>query len=473
MFPFLESGEEIDGYRITGRLHAGGMAILYRVEQPGSEFPLVMKVPRLAQGEDAVSVVSYEVEQMMLAALTGPHAPRLVGVGDLERIPYLVMEFIDGIVLKDHVDRAPLPAAEIIHLMQPVATAVDELHRQQLVHLDIKPANIMIRPGGEAVLIDFGLARHAHFPDLLAEEFSKPMGSAPYMAPEQVYGVRDDPRSDIYALGAVMYQMATGVMPFGAPSSVGGLRARVHEEPLPPRARHRDIPEWLQEIILRCLEVDARKRYPTAARLAHDLANADQVKITERGRRTARAGLGMRLLRRWAAVGYEPAPPPPRDAKVSLAPIILVAVDRHQRDNSQSEALLQTVRRVSTLDLDYRIAIATVVKPQPLLGTSDADDSAGKARIRHLLELRQWAAGLNLPEERLTLHVLEHGDPAQALLDYAFNNHVDQIIIGAPTVTGRVETSAVLRPLLGSVGSRVVLEAPCSVTVVRPRAGSR
>lgn len=473
MFPYLEPGDMVDDFRVVSRLHAGGMALLYRVERPGCEFPLVMKVPRLMQGEDAVSVVSYEVEQMMLSALTGPHAPRLAGVGDLERTPYLVMEFIAGQTLKDHADRAPLPAEEVARRMHPVAVAVDALHRQHLVHLDLKPANILFRATGEAVLIDFGLAHHAHYPDLLAEDFSKPMGSAPYMAPEQIYGMREDPRSDIFALGAVLYQLATGCLPFGAPTSVGGLRARVHEEPLPPRARNREIPPWLQEIILRCLEVDARRRYPTAAQLAHDLANPDQVSITERGCRTARAGLGMRLLRRWAAVGYEPAPPPPRDSKVALAPIILVAVDRRQHDNSQSDALLQSVRRIAQLDIDYRVAVATVVRPAPLLGTSDADDSAARTRIRHTVDLHHWAAGLQLPEDRLTLHVLEHGDPAQALLDYAVNNHVDQIIIGAPTATGRVETSAMLRPLLGSVGSRVVLEAPCSVTVVRPRAGSR
>ena len=254
----FDIGEQIDGFRNRGRLHVGGMAVLYRVdavEDPG--FPLVLKVPRLEQGEDSVAVVSYEVEQMMLSTLTGPHVPRLVASGDLARQPYLVMEFIDGPALSDWVGKAPLSVAELVRLIVPLATAVHDLHGQQFVHLDLKPANVMYRADGQAVLIDFGLGHHAHLPDLLAEDLRKAVGSAPYMAPEQVVGMRCDPRSDIFAIGVMLYELATGRLPFGNPSTTAGLRQRLYLEPPPPRMIRPELPEWLQEIILHCLEVRA------------------------------------------------------------------------------------------------------------------------------------------------------------------------------------------------------------------------
>lgn len=470
----LAIGGEIDGFRLLERLHAGGMAVLYRVapaEDPG--FPVVMKVPRLGQGEDSVSVVSYEVEQMMLKALSGPHVPRLVATGDLARQPYLAMEYIEGASLQEWAAKAPLPAVEIARLLAPLAAAVHRLHCQQFVHLDLKPGNVIFRADGEAVLIDLGLGRHAHFPDLLAEEFRKPIGSAPYMAPEQVLGVRCDPRSDIFALGAIIYELATGELPFGTPTSPAGLRRRMYRDPVPPRARRPELPEWLQEIILHCLEADPRGRYASAAQLAFDLAHPERVAITERGRRLKRAGLITRWQRWLRAIGWEPVPCPLPAEQVATAPIVLVAVATSHDEPARNAALQAAVRRIASMDADYRIAVVTVIRPHPLLGTSRADESGGQVHIRHLVQLRHWAAPLGLPEARLTCHVIEGADPAQALLHYARANQVDQIVIGAPPVVGAPELGVSYQPLAGTVASRVVLDAPCTVTLVRPRRPAR
>ncbi len=467
----LDIGAEIDGFRVRGRVHVGGMAVLYRVEpteDPG--FPVIMKVPRLGQGEDSVSVVSYEVEQMMLNVLRGPHVPRLVAAGELGRQPYLAMEYIEGASLHDWVGKAPLPAAEIVRLMAPLASAVHELHCQQFVHLDLKPSNVMYRDSGEVVLIDFGLGHHAHLPDLLAEDFRKAVGSAPYMAPEQVVGMRCDPRSDIFALGAIMYELATGELPYGTPSSTGGLRQRLHQEPLPPRARRADIPEWLQEIILRCLEVDAGHRYSTAAQLAFDLGHSDEVVITDRGRRLKRHGALIRFKRWLRAAGWEPTPCPQPTEQIATAPIVLVAIATQYDQPAQSAALQEAVKRIASMDADYRIAVVTVIRPLPLLGTSRPDESAAREHIRHRVQLKHWAAALGLPAGRLTHHVIEGNDPADALLYYARLNQVDQIVVGAPPVIGAPELGVSYKPLMGTVASRVVLEAPCTVTLVRPKA---
>ena len=287
----LAPGSEIDGFCLGELIHTGTMASIYRLTGPQGPLPLVMKIPRLGAGERAVNVISFEVCRTVLGALAqGPHHPTLVAHGDVETTPYLVMEYVEGVRLDDWVGRAPLASAEIARLGSALALALHDLHRQDVVHLDLKPTNVLYRASGEAVLIDFGLAHHSHYPDLLAEELRFPVGNWVYMAPEQVLGVRCDPRSDVFALGAILYELATARLPFGRPKTKSQLRRRLYRDPLPPRALDAATPPWLQEIILHCLEVDARDRYASAAQVAFDLANPAQVAITERGSRDRSVG---------------------------------------------------------------------------------------------------------------------------------------------------------------------------------------
>jgi serine/threonine protein kinase len=302
-------------------IHAGSMASIFRLTGADGPLPLVMKIPRLGPGERAVNVIGYEVCRTVLGALAqGRHHPTLIAHGDVETTPYLVMEFVEGTRLNDWLDRAPMSPEEIARLGSAMAIALHEIHQQDVVHLDLKPTNVVFRPSGEAVLIDFGLARHGHYPDLLAEELRIPLGNWVYMAPEQLRGVRCDPRSDIYALGGILYELATGRLPFGHPSTIAELRRRLYRDPVPPRALVPATPAWLQEIILRCLEVDARARYATAGELAQALSAPQQVAITERGARTRRAGILTLARRRMRAARFEPAPcPPPRHSRNSRA----------------------------------------------------------------------------------------------------------------------------------------------------------
>ena len=127
------------------------------------------------------------------------------------------------------------------------SAAVNDLHRQHVIHLDLKPDNFLQRETGEMVLIDFGLSRHDHLPDLLAEEFTIPMGTFPYIAPEQYLRQRGDLRSDLYALGAMIYELATGKMPFGQPEKLSQVKQRLWRDPVPPRAlvpQRQRQPSW-------------------------------------------------------------------------------------------------------------------------------------------------------------------------------------------------------------------------------------
>ena len=235
----LAKGSVIDGFELLEKLHVGGMAHIWKVHevnhQGDSRLPLIMKVPRIKGGEDPATIVGFEVEMMILPMLRGRHVPQFIAKGDFTRQPYIVMERIEGHSMRPRLDDAPLAIDEVIEIGSRVATAVHDLHRQNLVHLDIKPSNIMFREDGTAVLVDFGLSRHDHLPDLLDEEFTLPMGTGPYMSPEQVQFVRNDPRSDLFALGVMLYHLATGERPFGSPTTVRGLRRRLWLPPMPPR----------------------------------------------------------------------------------------------------------------------------------------------------------------------------------------------------------------------------------------------
>jgi nucleotide-binding universal stress UspA family protein len=470
----LEAGRVVDGFRLEERTHRGGMASVWRVTRvaphvPGTpDLPLVMKVPRILGGEAPATIVGFEVEQMVMPTLTGPHVPAFVAKGDFTRLPYIVMERIEGPTLRDRFEVAPLPIAEIADIGWRVATALHDLHRQHVIHLDVKPSNILFRPvegarGGEAVLIDFGLARHARLPDLLEEEFELPMGTGPYMSPEQVLFVRDDPRSDLFALGVLLYHLATGARPFGNPDSVRGLRQRLYREPVPPRALRPDCPPWLQEVILRCLEVDPGRRPQTAAQLAFDLAHPDDVLLTARSERLQRSG-AVATARRWlAAIGLEGGD---RDAQVQArrSPIVLVAVDITVHDPLLLEAIRDTVHRLRQTSREARLACLAVMKTN-LIGMDELLEADGTSRhVSLLVKLKHWAreleTGTASAPGNVTFHVLEASDPASAIVQYARRNRVDQIVMGARSSGG-------LRRYLGSVSGQVVAEAHCTVTVVR------
>ena len=457
----FEPGQVIGGFRLDEHLHQGGMATLWRVTHPDHSLRLIMKIPLLGWGEEAGNIVSFEAEQMILPRLSGPHVPRFIAA-DFSEQPYLVMELIQGSSLKPHLERLPLPVAEVAALGARVATALHAVHRQQVNHLDLKPSNVMIRPSGEAVLIDFGLSRHDQLPDLLAEATLLPVGTAPYIAPEQVLGIRTDPRSDLFALGVMLYFFTTGERPFGIPSSRRKLRARLYRDPRPPASLRPDCPPWLQEVILRCLEVDPAERYQSGAQLAFALQNPEQVHLTGRASRARRDPLRM-VMRRWAGGRQTRAAPPPTiSAQLARAPIILAAVDLTPEMEDLAEALRITVRRILDIEPGARLACVNVLKTSRL-SVDILEDSQGRnLHVQRLVELRAWARPLGLTADRVSFHVIEAPDPAAALLEYVGRNDVDHVVIGA-------RGSSPVRRYLGSVSSQVVAEAPCSVTVVRVR----
>jgi nucleotide-binding universal stress UspA family protein len=456
----LTPGLIIDGFELIAPLHEGGMATLWRVAHPDHAMPLLMKLARIGYGEAATQIVGFEVERMILPQLRGPHVPRFVAAGDHEDQPWLVMEHLAGDTLRPLLQDAPLPPQQVAELGALAATAIHALHQQDVIHLDIKPSNLLRRPDGSVALIDFGLSHHAHLPDLLDEQFRVPIGTAPYIAPEQVLGVRDEPRSDLFALGVTLYHLATGERPFGNPGSPAGLRRRLYRDPMPPRALRPEIPRWLQEAILRCLEVDPDARHATAAQLAHDLQHPEQVALTARADRSHRDGRVAVIQRWWKHFGRERAPRKAVTDHLHQAPLLMVAIDLKHEDAALCAALRGTLQRIVSTFPHARLACITVMRTARIGLDSNLDSEGRNRHVKRLIALRDWIRPLGLDEHRVTVHVLEHSDPAHALLDYARDNGVDHLIMGARGVTG-------VRRILGSVSARVVAEAPCTVTVVR------
>ena len=453
-------GAQLDGFVVGECIHAGGNAFIYKATPPPDRdygFPLVLKVPAIGRAQPTIAIESFEMEEMIHPLLSGSHVPRFVAAGDLSATPYIAMEYVEGESLTAIIARAPLSVDEIVRVGGALADAVSSVHAQEVVHLDLKPENFILRGNGLAVLLDFGFAHHARYPDLLAEARHFAAGSSPYVSPEQLRNDRSDPRSDLFALGVLLYELATGTQPFGAPNTYAGMRDRLWRAPPPPRSVDAAIPPWLQEIILRCLEPAAELRYQSAAHLAFDLRHPEQVPLTDRATRTE-AGAFSQIGHWWRSRRERPVAL--REARIQ-APVIMVAIDTNHPDDERHPALQWTTRQIVSLNPEFRLLCVSVISAAPLgEGATDKDTASGR-HLQHVLRLRQWIEPLKLPMSRRSLHVIESPSAGDTLLELARANNVNLIVLGAPWP--KQKKLAWLR----SVASNVAANAQCSVHIVR------
>ena len=455
----LHTGMEVDGLHIGERIHSGAMGDIFRIDGGNAGFPCVMKVPRLGADQSSEGLLAFETEVMILPTLAGRHVPRFVRAGDIVHNPYLVLEWLDGESLARRLKRVPLSFEEIARIGAGIADALQWMHMRDTIHFDLKPDNVILRPDGRVFLIDFGLAHHARYPDLLAEERRFTAGSTPYVSPEQVLGSRSDPRSDLFALGVLLYEMTTGESPFGVPASIASLRNRLWLEPKPPRALRAETPPWLQEIILRCLEPHASGRYQSAAHVSFDLRHPGQVALSARARKTSRAGVLGQAKRWWHARNERLVPAHLPHAVVGNAPVIMAAIDTTHPDDPRHPAIRRWLAQVLSLSTDFRLICVAVIPGGP--ASAAGPHTAHGASMEHQIRLRHWVTPLRLPPHRLSLHVIEAEAPGSALVEFAQSNHVDVIVLGAPGPNQHALA------WWRSVASTVTANAHCSVHVVR------
>lgn len=458
----FQEGKVVDGFVLGAEVHRGGMASLYSASKEGIDVPILLKIPRVGRDQPVESLIGFETELTILRSLKSPYVPKYLGSGNMATRPYIAMERVAGRPLEDFIKEGRVfTIDEVVKIGVDLAQAVQSLHAQDAIHLDIKPENILIDDQGKITLIDFGLSHHARFPDLLAEEMRKGVGSAPYIAPEQVIGIRSDYRSDIFSIGVILYELLTGELPFGNPQSMYGLRKRMWAQAFPPRAIRKEIPRWLQEVVLRCLEPRAADRYQSATRLRQVLRDHESVILTERADRVDPLSFWENLKRMFRAAGYEPSPSPRPSIGNDDAPLMIAAIDTRQSDEDLRVRMQTTAKNLLQAYPESRlICISTIASTPTFEGNQESETASGIVR-GHLVQLMEWAKPLKLPPERISYHVLEALDPASRIVEFAKDNDASLILIGASHKPPNKVT-----PWRTSM-TKIAEEAPCSVHIVR------
>lgn len=283
----LQPGELVDGrFRIEQIISRSGMATIYKAQDEQGGRTVALKVPHLQFESDVAFFSRFEREAEIGRRLDHPSILRFYDVPGPKSRPYIVMEYLRGRTLAQVLNEVrPLPVADAVQIASRIADALTHMHERGIIHRDLKPQNVMICDDGSLRIMDFGIARGTEMRRLTFVGFTPAMGTPDYMAPEQVKGRRGDERTDIYSLGAILYEMVTGVPPFKADNPFLVMNARLSGDPVAPREINPAIPPELEEIILHAMERDPRRRYQSAAEMKAELEDFSIVKLTGRDRR--------------------------------------------------------------------------------------------------------------------------------------------------------------------------------------------
>lgn len=263
-------GRNIGPYEIREQIGQGGMATVYRGYQTSLNRYVAIKVLATWMAQDSQFVQRFRQEALAAGGLRHPNILNILDAGTFEGQHYIVMDYVSGGTLADHLRKGALSPDQAADLIAQIADALDHAHRRGIVHRDIKPSNILIDEDGRPLLADFGIAQAVGTGPRLTQAGAS-IGTPEYMSPEQSQGERVDGRSDIYSLGIVLYQMLTGRVPFQATTPVATLYQVVHEPPPPPRLLNPSIPPYLETTILRALAKQPEQRFASAKEMAEAL----------------------------------------------------------------------------------------------------------------------------------------------------------------------------------------------------------
>ncbi|MBZ5645925.1 MAG: serine/threonine protein kinase [Acidobacteriia bacterium] len=278
----IHPGDQLDHYRIEGVVARSGMASIFRGIDLLTGRPVAIKIPHPEVESDPVFFERFHREEEIGAKLDHPGVMRVFTDDDRSRV-YMVMEWVDGRLLRQVLnEQRKLPADRAVRIALGVCDALEYIHSQGVVHRDLKPENIMVDAEDRIKLIDFGIASNVGARRITFSRLSQTMGTPDYISPEQVKAKRGDARSDIYALGVMLYEMLTGKVPFTGSNPFLIMNDRLLNNPIPPREIDPAISPQLQEVIYRALERDPKNRYGSAREFARDLRHLDQVGVAER-----------------------------------------------------------------------------------------------------------------------------------------------------------------------------------------------
>jgi serine/threonine-protein kinase len=279
----IEVGQLLDDrFEITDVIAKSGMASLYKANDRESGQAVALKIPYLQIESDPAGFDRFRREEEIGLKLNHPYVLKILPVEKKSR-PYLAMEYLEGQTLAELLRSVhPLPEPDAVQIASRICTVLSYLHQNGVTHRDLKPANLMLCNDGTIRIMDFGIARAENSRRLTFVGFTPAMGTPDYMAPEQVRGSRGDQRTDIYSLGAILYEMATGEPPFAGDSPYVIMNARVTGDPQAPRKTNPKLTPVLEEIILHAMERDPKRRYQTALDMRSELENYEAVELSGR-----------------------------------------------------------------------------------------------------------------------------------------------------------------------------------------------
>ncbi len=310
------AGERLDQYQLDDLLARSGMASIFRATDTENGAPVALKIPHPQLESDIVFFERFKREEQMGQRLAHPYIVKVLTPRQKSRM-YMAMEYVDGRSLRSLIQaEGPLPPPRALEIARQVTEALAYLHKNGVVHRDIKPENILLTADGKVKILDFGIALDESKRRLTWTGLSATLGTPDYMAPEQIGGRRGDARTDIYAVGTMLYEMLTKNLPFAVANANALLRAKANEDPRPPSYYEPQIDPALEAIIMRSIQRAPRDRYDTAEELLADLRDpqaalqrAPEAPRGNRGmhravRRTAKAALVLAILGGLGALIY-------------------------------------------------------------------------------------------------------------------------------------------------------------------------
>jgi serine/threonine protein kinase len=292
-------GDKLDQYEITKLIARSGMASIFEGKDTATGMTVALKVPHLQFESDVVFFERFKREEEIGLRLDHPNVIKFFKPRHKSRM-YAAMELVEGQSLRKVMEQEhPLPPARALAIAQQIGEALEHMHGHGVVHRDLKPENVLVTSTGQVKIIDFGIALDKAARRLTWYGLSATIGTPDYIAPEQIGGRRGDARTDVYALGTILYEMLTGHLPFSGPNALAVMRAKTDGEPRPPSYFVPGFDPSLEAILLKAIERDPRDRYQTAAEFLHDLRNPSAVPprdpLTGAGRRRGLGSIPRRL----------------------------------------------------------------------------------------------------------------------------------------------------------------------------------